>query len=265
MNKIVVVSAVAMLGFLFSCKLDDGESLQPITSDVEIEMIEDLGSGEPSFLLNFTTETNYPCSNYALLMEGGFDDTKLNLTFTDVYIGSTCLGGSAPAHNAYVFGELEQGTYDISVKVKDGETRAGQFTVSDTDYSLSLTSGDGFEIINTHLFKMPAGIVWGTLTKNSNESAVDDLIEDFFEMAANNGLADTLLAQGDYTYFKVDDTGAVTKRRTTTAPVGTVDFAMYYTGNKKTDLIAAIKDFAVTYQEKLTIEAYDWEGTIFIK
>ncbi len=265
MNKIAVVSAVAGLGLLFSCKLDDGESLQPITSDVEIEMIEDLGSGKPSFLLNFTTENKYPCSNYALLMEGGFDDDKLDLTFTDVYIGSTCLGGTEPAHNAYVFGELEEGTYDISLKIKGGETKTGQVVVSDSAYSLSFTSGSGFEVINTHLFKMPKGIVWGTLTKNSNEAAVDALVDNFFELAHNNGLADTLLAAGDYTYFKVDDVGKVTKRRSSVAPAGTIDFVMYYTGNKKADLIAAIKDFAVTYQEKLTVEVYDWEGTIFIK
>lgn len=264
MKKIAVASTVVGLFFLMSCKLEN-ESIKAIDGKINVSMLEILGEKDPNFQIRFSTNTVYGCSNYVILMASEFDeDTKtLDVTLNDVYADNFCLGGSAPAINAYNFGKIENGTYQVKVRVKNGETLSGQFVVSDSDYTLDMASNAQFEIENSHLFKMPAGIVWGTVTKNSNTEATDALAEDFYELLAENGLADTLLAVGDYTYFKVSDTGKVSKRRSTTAPAGTTDFAMYYAGNKKQDLVTAVKDFATTYVEYLDIEVYDWEGTVY--
>lgn len=263
MKKIGVASAVAGLCLLFSCNLDN-ESVKPITSKVNIGMIEPFYQDTQYFEIYFETETVYECSNYSILVDASFENDILDVTLNDIYLGPVCQGGAATATNAYPFEEIEPGTYSINIRKKGGETLGGELVVGENDYTLNMASNADFNVVNTHLHKLPQGIVWGTLTKNSNDEEVDALADEFFELLADNGLADTTLAEGDYTFFKVSDTGEVTKRRTGSAPAGTIDFALYYSGNNKTQLISAINDFAFTYQEALTIEMYDWTGITYL-
>jgi len=270
--KKIALSAVACLAFLFSCRLESDEFMEPVDSVVKITMLEDLQFGYPSFVLSFRTVANYPCSNYYILMESSVDGNNVNIVLNEVYNDGTCSNEPSPAQNAYTFGdvvdgeyEFENGTYNISLKLKGEEPSTGTLVVTDTDYTLTMTSNPNFNFENSRVIRMPEVIVWGSVRKYSENTQTNELFDDFFELLEEEGLADTTLAEGDYTYFLVDDEGDISLRSSSSIPAGTTAFVQYFDEDSvsRNSLRTSIGDFRAVYSQYLKIDAFDWEGTVY--
>ncbi len=268
----IALSAVACLAFLFSCNIESDEFMEPVDSVVKVTMLEDLQFGYPGLVLSFRTSTSYPCSNYYILMESSADGNDLSIVLNEVYNDGTCQNEPAPAQNAYAFGEVvdgeyvfENGTYNISLKLKGEEPSTGTLVVTDTDYTLSMTGSTDLSFENSRVLRMPEGTVWGSVRKYSENAQTDELFDDFFELLAEEGLADTTLAEGDYTYFLVDAEGDVSLRSSSSIPAGTTAFVMYFDQDSvsRNSLKTSIGDFRAVYSQYLKIDAFDWEGTVY--
>lgn len=253
------------LAFLFSCNLDSNEFQGPIQGKIKVTMLDFLGSEKNNFKLLFETTNTYECSNYLILMQADGEDGGLDLTFNEVYKDFTCTNAAAPASNEYNFGEIENGTIALSLKVKDKAAVSGTLTVSDSTFVLEMAQNPDFEFVNTTLYKMPDGMFWGSIQKYNEGQQTDDLVDDFFEILAESGLADTVLREGDYTYFMVDTDSTVTLRRNGAIPAGTMSFVYYMNEDSvsRNDLRVAIADFRGIYSQYVKVDAFDWEGTIY--
>ena len=263
--KRIAVSGLAGLVFMFSCSLDSNEFQGPIQGKIKVTMLDFLGSEKNNFKLLFETTNAYECSNYLILMEAGGEDDMLDLTFNEVYKDFTCTSEAAPASNEYNFGEIENGTIGINLNVKNKAVVSGTLTVSDSAFVLEMDQSPDFEFTNTMVYKMPEGMFWGSLQKYNEGQQTNDLIDDFFDLLAEAGLADTLLTEGDYTYFIVDSDSTVTLRRSGAIPAGTMSFVYYMNEDSvnRNDLRLAIADFRGIYNQYLKVDAFDWEGTIY--
>jgi len=263
MKKIAMI-AVAGLGFLFSCSLDSDEFQGPITSKIKVTMLEDLSDTKPFFQILFESTNIYECSNYNILMDVDADDFKLDIVFNEIYKNNTCLSETGPAYNVYSFSEIVNGTYNVSLKVKDKQAIAGTLVVAGDGYTLTMPQSDDFTMVNPHVYSMPDGMVWGAIQKYTDNQQSADLVDEMFQMMADEGLADTLLAEGDYTYFLIDDENKVSLRSRSTIPTGTTAF-VFYMGESvsRNDLKIAISDFRGKYAQYVKLDVFDWKGTIY--
>lgn len=264
MRKMLLSTMVGMV-FLISCSLDSDEFRGPVDSKIKITMLDLIGSEKTTFQFLFETQKTYECANYLILMEATGDDKTVNFTFNEIYKDFSCVSEVSSASNEYRYAKLDKGVYDVSFKVKDKTAVNGKLTVSDSSYALEVGQSPDFEFVNTLLYKMPAGTVWGSIQRYTENQQSADLVEDFFELLGSSGLADTTYAQGDYTYFLVDDKEKVSLRRTSAVPAGTTVFLYFMDETKvnRNNLRTAIGDFRGIYSQYVKVDVFDWKGTVY--
>jgi hypothetical protein len=264
MKKIAIIAVVG-LGFLFSCSLDTDEFQGPITSKINVTMLEDLSAEDPLFQILFESTNLYECTNYNILMTVDAEENDLDIVFTEIYKNSTCTSEPGPAYNVYSFSKIVNGTYNLSLKVKDKPTSTGTLVVSDTGYTLDMSASDDFEFVNTHVYRMPEGTLWGSIQKYTENQQSAALVDDFFDLLSESGLADTTMAEGDYTYFLTDEEGKVSLRRANATPAGTSAFVFYLDEDSvsRSNLKLAISDFRGKYSQYVRVDVFDWLGTIY--
>ncbi|MEQ9377363.1 MAG: hypothetical protein RIG68_19400 [Imperialibacter sp.] len=264
MKKIAIIAVVG-LGFLFSCSLDSDEFQGPITSKINVTMLEDVSGEDPFFQILFESTNLYECSNYNILMTVDADENNLDIVFNEIYKNSTCRSETGPAYNVYSFSKIVNGTYNLSLKVKDKPASTGTLVISDTGYTLDMTESDDFAFVNPQVYRMPEGILWGSIQKYSESQQANTLVDNFFDLLSDNGLADTALVKGDYTYFLIDEENKVSLRRANATPAGTSAFVFYLDEDSvsRNNLKIAISDFRGKYSQYVKVDMFDWIGTIY--
>ncbi len=265
MKKSAMIAVVG-LGALFSCDLGEDEYLGPIQSKIEVTMVEDLSYEEPFFQIIFETANLYDCANYNIQMIANASESQLDIVFNEIYKDNSCNSATGPAYNAYTFTKIVNGVYDISLQVKGKSAVAGTLTITDSAYTLDMEQSEDFEFVNPHLFSMPKGILWGSIQTYSDNQQTDDVVDKFYTQLADLKLADTLLAEGDYTYFTVGNKNEVTLRRTGAGSSAEVTSFVYFINEdsvSRNDLKVAISDFRGIYSDYVDINMFDWDGTIY--
>jgi hypothetical protein len=221
-------------------------------------MFETLGENR-EFLFNITSIANQPCLNYGIDATALLNSNNVTLIIKEIIQPSHCMEGLGPAFTENNVGILKNGTYKLSVKLKDVFENKGELFVRDDEYQMKMGTKDGLEILFPVLKRIPVKTIWGYLGYD-NKLAVGNLPNNFLSDLSKIS-QDSGLKSGNYGHFTVDkslnlvfDTPPVNQNVQT--------FKFYYEG-----AVASLQNLLDNYSkasggENLKIKIFTWDGHV---
>lgn len=254
------------LFFFGACNLGDNEITQIITDiddEFSIDLSETLSAEKRNFILQFASIELKECKNYLIDIEYELDANEdLNFYIKDIILPNEgCEFGRGIAIKQINLGELELGTYDLEINLRDAIVNKGELNISDIGYTLSLYTEHGLQVLHSELFRVPEQSIWGYIGYNGNTGSTGKL--DDFIAGLQTLTLDIDLEVGYYGHFEWDGTNQISFP----AGTGATFFRSFIFGHQRN--IRKIKEYVQKFridnqnETNLKIQLFTAEGEVF--
>ncbi len=166
----------------------------------------DATDGSPLFGLWVESMATFDCSGYGIDATVSVQNNRIAVTLLGIVPATPCAGIPAHARQFLPIGNLQDGSYEFSLSLRDAIVNNGTLTIANGHYMLSLPDQQGIDFQNLVLEHMPDGIVWGyaEVPNETTKPVADNFIFDLKKITE-----DPALPPGFYSYFTVSGTGNV--------------------------------------------------------
>ena len=257
MKSTIPVFLLAGLLF-FSCDdADEVESVNTLGTDVQLSMAEYFEPGQRTLSFKFLTQKDFPCINYRIKSEYRREGSSLMISLSEVEGADVCLEAIAPASSFLDVGELVSGEYPIVIEVGESLTNTGTLTVTEDFFGVVMNEEDGLIVQTPRILRVPQGVIWGSVRLLSQERLAM-LLQNFLNQLQSLGASPKQLSEGDYGYFSVDATGAMSA---SSAFAGQSErmFLLDYQG-ETADLTRTMSEYIEDYGDEVSISLRTADG-----
>ncbi len=154
--------------------------------------------------LRLTTIEAVECLNASIEVEfRRLGDNEHKLSIKSILNPDNCQEGSAPARRTVKVGELSNGTYPLSISLREAVESEGRIIVRDDFFRLYIDEGAGVLPLRNTLRRIPDGTIWGYISSEGGEGlggAAEGFRSDLSSIAIPQALDD-----GHYGYFSIED------------------------------------------------------------
>ncbi len=246
MNKELFFFLVCFLTLSYFSSCTKSDEADSSFSALNLEFYEQFSSEGREFVFFLETHEQFPCSNFLIKTQVNETKEYLEVFAEKIDIPNTCVTSLGPATQKLVLGKPEIYSKRISFWINDNR-HDFHFDVNNSTTILKKHNqfGEQLTFSRDTLFRLPDNCVWGYIVEqNKNESNIlDELIDSFTESGAINHF----LAQGDYHFFRVDDSGNI---RFPGIGAGVLTFSVLFDQNLQV-LIDIIQEMAPDLQIRM--------------
>ncbi|WP_158858601.1 hypothetical protein [Lunatibacter salilacus] len=254
------IQTLCLLTLLFSCEDDDsGLNLNPINSNIIIEVREVLAPNSRELTLFCQTERSYPCINFPILTENQQDGNSINITFTSVEETDFCFTALGPATTSIDLHTLPNGEYEIELN-NQSLKNTGTLFVTETDISLQFGSTNGIEFVRETTKRVPENTYWGAIGFHVEASST--LVEEFVQKFKDAGAVFNIQSPGHYFYYEIDDSGEIFAEVENSGYYFLEKFIFQYDGDEE-KLKELVQVKGKEYHEALYISIGTYKGEHF--
>lgn len=179
-------------------------------------------------------------------------DIKLNL-----YNTPDTPPSNTPLETTVRIGNLENGIYNLSVKLKDRSV-PGKLTVSDKAYNLKLEKDTSITVTENTLNKIPLNSIFGRIHYYS--STAIPTINNFLQDLKKAGASIQTYYPGNYGMFFITDNGEIEQKPDKGYPF-TKNFIYQYTGDTQ-KLKELVRQYSLSYTTELLITLRTYDGDL---
>lgn len=191
-----------------SCNLSSIDTpvvIAEVDEEFNLEIREELSSGENSFVLEIESIKQKGCLNYSIDKFYVQQGNKLNVFINDIIQPLDCVAGEAPAKTFIDLGQVGSGIFNLRIDLKKTLFNEGQIIINDDDFSVLMRSENGIKFRHSKVLRVPKNYVWGYIQfKQENQ----ELSRDFFTELETEARKINP-EQGYYHYFEIDKNNLV--------------------------------------------------------
>ncbi len=207
MNKFLLFFLIV---FTISACTDKNET-PVVVFDVEdefsIRLKENLNINGRDIAFEISSLAGYNCEDVVLDTEfSRTNDGGINIYIHDLIIPNNCTEGNTIPKQELTIGELDNGTYNINITLRNVVINLGELIISEESYVLSFENElKGIVLDAREVLKIPEGFIWGRVEVNNDNA--NFLLDAFKNKLNNTGAIESFLAIGQYSSFEMSNTG----------------------------------------------------------
>ena len=194
--------------------------------------------------MNFGIQTNYTVTGQ-----------KIYIDFNNITTSDMCLTALGPAKSKIILENLENGIYDIEIKV-GYKNNTGKLIVTNQSFELEIEDPEDLQIERNPLLRVPENTIWGVIGYHS--ATTNALAQSYIDSLKILGAITISLTEGDYGYFTTDINSNIIKP-TNNGYWFSIPYVFKYTNDMKT-LEEMIKNYGIDYSDSVSIKLYSSEG-----
>ncbi|NBC07492.1 MAG: hypothetical protein GVY26_09895 [Bacteroidetes bacterium] len=213
MNKQLRASLLILfLGVLLlnSCSIsgDDPIVVPFVEDEFYAALWEDFSPQGRQVVLRLRTIEEVECENATIEYEFSRQgDNEQVLSIESIELPDDCEEGAAPARSAISLGSLENGSYPLTLSLRDAVSADGRILINDEQMRLLIADGAGVTPLRATTRRIPNNTFWGYFDTKGEEAKVA-LAEDFLAELQAITQPQTI-DSGHYGYFSVDSDSTV--------------------------------------------------------
>lgn len=242
---------------VISCKKDpDTNTIVDVEKEFNIQPWEKLTESGGTFQLQISTVKNQDCGGTGINTNFSSANNKFVTTILSLKKPATC-GSLSPAQDSVELGQLPKGTYAININLRDVISNAGVLTVEDQKFRLDMNKIDGINVPKTEIFRIPKGLIWGSVSFDNTQNAI---LAKFLDKLSKIATSVSDIPKGDYGYFNIKDAlNPDIKGQGTSSKPTTKSYIYSLTSNN-----AALESIVKEYRDQgLELKFYTSDGKIF--
>lgn len=189
---------------LSSCLKDlEDKSLVNVDSEFKITLSQSLTSSGSQFALDITTLFDQECSDNIILSSLTKSSQSVSLGIENIVEAGNCEGDNYTAYKKETL-DLQNGSYNINISLRNTINSLGQLTQTETEYQLEMSDVNGIIVEKSIIKKIPSNLIWGTIGGNSMTNDYEAIIEKTESILGIESNVSVNLESGDYGFFVVD-------------------------------------------------------------
>ena len=258
-KKSCVLSLLIIVSMtVISCKKDpDKSTFVDVEKEFNIQPWEKLTESGGTFQLQISTVKNQDCGGTGINTNFSSANNKFVTTILSLKKPANCTGSLSPAQDSVDLGQLPKGTYTININLRDVVSNAGTLTVEDQKFRLDMNKIDGINVPKTEIFRVPKGLIWGSVSFDNAQNAV---LAKFLDKLSKIATAVSDIPKGDYGYFNVKDALNPDIKGQGTSSKPTTKSYIYYLTSTNSALESIVKEYR---DQGLELKFYTSDGKIF--
>ncbi len=252
--SLFVIASMMMV----SCKKDPNkDSFVDVEKEFNIQPWEKLTESGGVFQLQISTVKNQDCGGTGINTNFSSANNKFVTTILSLRNPATCNGTLSPAQDSVDLGQLPKGTYSININLRDVVSNTGTLTIEDQKFRLDMNKKDGINVPKTEIFRVPRGLIWGSVSFDNTQNAI---LAKFLDKLSKIATSVSDIPKGDYGYFNVKDaSNPEIKGQGTSSKPTTKSYIYSLTSNN-----AALESIVKEYRDQgLELKFYTSDGKIF--
>lgn len=238
---------------------DTDVTYKEIESDIKVRMAEILFEKTPqTFLLFFSTEKIYPCSNYQIVHSFEQDSNKIIIKLSEIAVPYFCLTAPRAANTIIDLGAIVSGEYQLEIHIGE-DKNVGQLIVTPDYYKMHFEEPKQLQIEYSSINRVPPNTIWGELTYYTDST--EALAQSFIDSLELLGATKQYYNQGNYLYFQIDSLGQISTQQ---ADDNYFKFQYIYNYTRNTSKIdSLVRNYGQNYGDSMNIVIYTKEGETF--
>ncbi|HKK78196.1 MAG TPA: hypothetical protein VJ933_01150 [Phaeodactylibacter sp.] len=256
---------ILLLGVLLlnSCSIsgDDPIIVPFVEDEFYAELWEDFSPQGRQIVLRLRTIEEVECENatieYKFSRQG---DNEQVLSIESIVLPDDCEEGSAPARSAISLGTLENGSYPLTLSLRDAVSADGRILISDEQMRLFIADGAGVKPLRAATRRIPNSTFWGYFDTGGDEAQVA-LAEGFLAELQAITQPQTI-ESGHYGYFSINS-GTSLRWEEGTAADNESRLAFQFRipdAEGVADIQSILADYRNTYGDTIAIAVYTTMG-----
>lgn len=237
--------------------VSDNSSYTSIDSRINIKLSEELFTNSKKVVLHCRTERIYGCMNYGIDYSVIKTANNFRIKFSRIIISEICLTALGPATNRINLGELNNGTYNLTLEV-NGKEESAALIVTDSLYQINFQPGFNFKFDNTELHRIPQHLIWGSVGYIND--SLTNVVDTFIDSLQILGASQINLSSGDYGFFEIDLFGNLLPPEYHGYPF--IKMYKFEYQNDANDIKELMKRIQQQYVNQIYISCYTWQGDV---
>jgi hypothetical protein len=238
--------------------VSDNKSYSIIDSRINIKLTEELSADSKKVVLYCSTERIYGCINYGIDYSVLRTANNFRIKFNSIIISDICLTALGPATNRISLGELNGGSYNLTLEV-NGKTESAVLTVTDSLYQINFQPGFNFKFDNTKLNRVPQYLIWGSVGYIND--SLTNVVNTYLDSLQILGAVQINISPGDYGFFKIDSFGNIVTPDNHGFPF--IKIYKFEYQNDLNNIKELMKRIQQQYVNQIYISCYTWRGDVF--
>jgi hypothetical protein len=236
-----------------SCnKNKESNKIIDIEKEFTFHLWEQLDGNGGSFQLIARTIQNQNCGGTRIGYTQNTIGSKMTLTLNSLVAPNLCNGKLEPAVDTINFGNMTNGTYKLSINLKDAILNDGTLVVDEKKYTLNMFKLDGIDFPEREILRVPKGAVWGFVSyDNGQEAKLNKFNDNLLRISTPLSIS-----QGDYGYFNVK-TSSVEVKAVFDSKKQNVRQLLINLSGSRTDLQNLIQEYRT---QGLDIKIFTFDG-----
>ncbi len=249
---------VVLIIFFFSACNDDPDPFIIYNGPDEftLSMKEVLNEDGRQFAVEMTSIEGFDCEGATIDLSFSRSGDEIYLTVNDIKKPNDCESGIHKAKGSITMGNLDEGTYPMTISLRGVVTNTGLLSVTSDAYEFISPSDEELKGILFDYFllnRIPDGFLWGRLEYNNVKQ--DALWDRFLEEMNNIDIYSSHLPIGAYGFFKIDTGNNLNWPESfTPAFQNTRSFILDGTGVPEDEIEKAVETFKDSYEDQVELD-----------
>jgi len=256
MHKLTYYLILAAI--LGGCDMTDTANpvvISTIQADMQIDLANPFEA--PSQFAFRMSTLEEKCAHAQILADGAIQGQNVHIAVSGLLVEPSCVAEYQKALKDVPM-DLATGDYDFSLAIGDDLLNTGQLSFDGMAYTLDMYSSLGIKIGHSKLFKIPEGVIWGSISGDQNISELNDQ----FVNALSPITSEVQLQEGYYGHFTM--LNSYIQNLTLTDDIVS-NFNHLFVLQLEGDLDAVkfvIDNYRVRYGDVLKISCTSWKGDL---
>ena len=258
-NLAPLIVAIVLSGCELA-KIGDPIVVSDVEEEFRISPWENLALNQRTFQFRIETIEREPCSNAVIDLDIRKTGKSIRVSLKDILAPADCIPGDAPALASADAGNLPNGTYDLSIDLKQTVVHKGRMTAFDDRFAIPMDSTDGFVFFENELMRVPDGTIWGYISyqEREDESISLDFLEELEAISEPR-----TFAQGYYGYFKIADQSGKIQISEAPQSIRIKQFIYHYQGEDGRQLQDLTDRFREAFGDRIDLRVFNSRGEEF--
>jgi hypothetical protein len=254
MHKLIIYLILATLWS--ACDMADKADpvvISTIQADMQIDLANPFDAPMQFAFRMSTLEEK--CADAQILADGAIQGQSVHIAVSGLLVEPNCSGDLEKVKKDVNI-DLLPGNYDFSLAIGEDLFNTGVLSFDGIAYTLEMYSVLGIKIGHSNLYKIPEGVIWGSISGNQSLS---ELTGDFIS-ALNPIISEVELQEGYYGHFTMQKSGI---QNLMVAGDVVFDFNysfVYRLGGDLDALQSVIDNFRAQYGADVEIFCTTWKG-----
>ena len=190
----------------------------------------------------------YNFSNFGIQTSYSVLGMDINIEFEKINTSSMCQTATGPATSKINLENLENGTYNIEIKVGN-KNNIGKLVVSDYSFDIEIENLEGLQLERNPLLRIPKNTIWGLIRYHTNYT--ENLAQSYIDSLQILEAINANLSEGDYGFFTTNTNGYIIES-TSNGYWFSIPYIFKYSNDMEI-LKNLIKNYKISYSDSVSI------------